>query len=412
MNATKVLVVDDRVLYRKILRDVVDQLPGAVTVGTAVNGENALKQVERLNPDLILLDVEMPVMDGLSTLKVLRRDFPAIKVVMVSGGSQSAADLTVQALEHGAMDFIPKPNGNSPEDSRRQLSERIGSVLSVVRDSMPANSDPSVRPALAPVPSSSLSAPARSTSLTRTPPPRTPRLMALPAPRTPTPQSNLPLLPPPPGMAQPAAPPAIEIRKDVPRRFMLLAVGTSTGGPAALGIVIPALPANFPLPVVVVQHMPPGFTQSLAQHLNGRSALEVSEAKDGDEVTRGRVLIAPGGRHMEVVRENGRYVVRMNDRPPVRSCRPSVDVLFESVALTVPGPVLSVVMTGMGDDGANGVAVLSQKGSYNLVQDEKSSVVFGMPRAVSDRGLAHELQPLERLAQRIQELAGNSGGLG
>jgi two-component system chemotaxis response regulator CheB len=383
MNATKVLVVDDRVLYRKILRDVVDQLPGAVTVGTAVNGENCLRQVERLHPDLVLLDVEMPVMDGLSTLKVLKRDFPGIKVVMVSGGSRSAADLTVQALEHGAVDFIPKPNGNSPEDSRRQLTERIGSVLTLVREANPA---PEAR-----APEPARPAPAHPGDLSA---PRAPRLAVVP--------------PPPALRVVPKV--TAELRKDVPRRFSVLAVGTSTGGPAALGVLIPALPASFPLPVVVVQHMPPGFTHSLAQHLNSRSELTVSEAQDGDEVARGRVLIAPGGRHMEVVRDGGRFVVRMNDGPPVRSCRPSVDVLFESVASAMSTPVLSLVMTGMGDDGANGVGALAQKGSYNLVQDAESCVVFGMPRAVAERGLAHEHHPLNKLAQRLRELAGNSGG--
>ena len=391
MEATKVLVVDDRVLYRKILRDVVDQLPGAVTVGTAVNGENALKQVERLQPDLILLDVEMPVMDGLSTLKVLKRDFPRIKVVMVSGGSRSAADMTMQALEHGAMDFISKPNGDSPEDSRRQLMERIGAVLTVFRELTPA---PARAPEPAPRPTGATSA---SSDLPR----RRPRPTLVPPP----PPSSTPA----PTRATPR--PSVEIRKDVPRRFTVLAVGTSTGGPAALGVLIPALPADFPLPVVVVQHMPAGFTHSLAQHLDARSALTVKEAQDGDEVVRGTVLIAPGGRHMEVVRDNHRVVVRLHDGPPVRSCRPSVDVLFDSVAEAVQGPALSVVMTGMGDDGTNGVVRLSEKGSYNLVQDADSCVVFGMPRAVADRGLAHELQPLTKLAGRIRELVGTSGGL-
>lgn len=379
MQATKVLVVDDRVLYRKILRDVIDALPDATTVGTAIHGENALFQVERLEPDLVLLDVEMPVMDGLTTLRELKKRKPGLKVVMVSGANRSAADMTIEALEAGAMDFIPKPNGKSPDDSRRQLKERIVPVISLVR-----GKDGQGRPQ------------ARGPGPARRPTPVRRPLGAVPVPAAARPKVGVT--------------PQAKLRDRPPARFSLFAVGTSTGGPAALGKLIPLLPANFPLPVVMVQHMPPGFTRSLADQLDGRSPLEVKEGEEGMEVIKGRVIIAPGGRHMEVVPRNGRLVVKLHDGPPVRSCRPSVDVLFRSIAAQVEVPALSLVMTGMGDDGADGVEALSRRGSFNLVQDADTSVVYGMPRAVHERGLAHEVHPIDRLASRVKELAGGSGG--
>lgn len=400
MPATKILVVDDRVLYRKILKDVVDKIPDAVTIGTAVHGQNALYQVERLHPDLVLLDVEMPVMDGLTTLKHLRAKHPKVAVVMVSGTSKSAADLTMQALDQGAIDFIEKPSGSNPNDSRKKLAAALTLVVNLVQQQSAPPPPPKVVPvappqAVIPVP------------VSRPPRPAVAALRvvkAAPAERRP-------------GVPAPRRKPVVQAsiteslkRADTPGKFSIIAIGTSTGGPAALGKLVPALPADLGIPVVVVQHMPPGFTRSLAAQLDARSGLHVKEAEQDEPVVAGTVFIAPGGRHMEVVKRNGRMSIHLQDEAQVKNCRPSVDVLFESLASAAELPVLSVVMTGMGDDGTTGVAKLASRGSYNLTQDAESCVVYGMPRVVAERGLSHEALPLTKLANRIRELAIRSGG--
>lgn len=408
LTPVRVLVCDDRALYRKILRDVVDELPGARTVGAAVNGDNALQEVARLKPDLLLLDVEMPVMDGLTALKRLKKTRPDLTVVMVSSTSRSSADLTMQALEVGAVDFIEKPAGMNPTDSRRKLMTALKPVLALVRKVIEDKRRP-----MAEVPAAvGAEAPARSVARAVPEPVAKARPDAIrvvsssPAPAAPREASTqaaprrvhrTPLR-----VARPPVP-QVELRKDRPRRFSVLAIGTSTGGPAALGTVIPALPADLGVPVVIVQHMPAGFTKSLAAQLDAKSALEVREAAEGDLVEPGVALIAPGGRHMEVVKKGTRSVVHLHEGEPVHNCRPSVDVLFESLG-SADLPVLSLIMTGMGEDGSGGVLRLSGRGSYNLAQDEGSCVVYGMPRAVTERGLVHEVLPLGRIAARIREI--------
>ncbi len=404
MPATKILVVDDRVLYRKILRDVVDQLPGAVTIGTAVHGKNALFQVDRLHPDLVLLDVEMPVMDGLTTLKHLRKRHPGIAVVMVSGTSKSAADLTMQALEQGAVDFIEKPAGSDPKDSRRRLAAALTPVLALVRQQLEPVAPTPAAP-VAPTPAAPVAPPEPKASA-----PVSLASRVLHAADKKETVSRKPTV----ALVRAKAAPVIVAetlkREDVPEKFSVVAIGTSTGGPAALGKLVPMLPANLPIPVLIVQHMPPGFTRSLAAQLDARSGLRVKEAKEDDPVVAGTIFIAPGGRHMEVVKRKGRMSIHLQDEAQVRNCRPSVDVLFESLASTADLPVLSVVMTGMGDDGTTGVAKLASRGSYNLTQDAQSCVVYGMPRVVAERGLSHEVLPLDKIANRIKDLAGRSGG--
>ncbi len=432
MPKTRVLVVDDGSLYRKILVDIVNHLPDAVTVGSAIHGQNALKQVERLHPDLVLLDVEMPVMDGLTTLRILKARHPKTQVVMVSGTSRSATDLTVRALEHGAVDFIEKPSGANPSDSRRQLTSALVPVMKMLRADLraseqavgaeslprdtppPADNDTQAKPEVVSValggsaPSLPVAAPAPTG--TRTPrgagpvlkTPVTQRAKPKATKRRSGPTAPLRVVPSPADKAK---------RADVPRAFSVLAIGTSTGGPAALAQLIPKLPKGLPVPVLVVQHMPPGFTESLATRLDAKSQLQVKEAHDNDILAPGGVLIAPGGRHMVVEKHGGGLRVRLQDSEPVKSCRPSVDVLLQSLVAVVDRPVLSVIMTGMGDDGADGVQALTNVGSYNLAQDQASSVVFGMPRAVVERGLQHEVIGVSGMAARVCAILG-CGGLG
>lgn len=392
--------MDDTALYRKVLSDVVQQIPGATVLGTAFDGRAALERIERTQPDLVLLDVEMPNLNGLQTLKVIRERWPLVGVVMVSGTDRNAADITIQALEHGAIDFVPKPVTRGPNESRQALHDALVPILRTFRTRLTlrrARADVARRPApdLRPGCDRSLTtsrAPMRSgvagdrPSGFGTRPPTWPGVD--------------------PAMGRPplAAPKLAQSRPPVPGEFALVAIGVSTGGPQALTAVIPALSAGLVAPVVIVQHMPPGFTASLAAQLDRKSSLSVAEASEGTPVVPGSVLIAPGGHHMTVRKRGTGLEVGLSDAPPVKSCRPSVDVLFRSLVGTVGGRILTVVLTGMGDDGADGVQALMRQGSYNLAQDEATCVVYGMPRAVAERQLAHEVLPVHRVAARINEI--------
>jgi len=280
-------------------------------------------------------------------------------VVMVSGTSSTDVDLTVEALSRGALDFVPKPVGRDPETSRRELVRVLKPIINAFRTRWLLRGGASARPAIREY----------------RPPPKVSR------PRT-----------------------TGRVRGVPPARLSLLAIGVSTGGPNALHELVPALSPQLSLPVLIVQHMPAGFTRSLAAKLDRVCGLEVREAEDGDEIRAGRILIAPGGRHMVGRKLDSRLVVGITDGTPVKSCRLSVDVLFRSLAGLTPSAILTLTLTGMGDDGADGVQTLARYGSYNLVQDEETCVVYGMPRAVNERGLAHEVHPLSRLAARINDL--------
>jgi two-component system chemotaxis response regulator CheB len=275
---------------------------------------------------------------------------------MVAGVNRRAADTTMKALELGAVDFIPKPRTIGYDESHRALTIALSYVLECVRL---GTRGPKRKPSLAP-------------------PPRL------------------------------SEPPRRSAARPAPRDVGLVVIGASTGGPKALTQIIPELHARLAAPVLVVQHMPEGFTKSFAEQLDKRSAIDVREARDGEAVAAGQVLIAPGGRHLVVRAADGGLRAALDDGPSVRGCRPSVDVLFASVADVANGPVLSVVLTGMGADGADGVRGLRRRGGYSLAQDEATSTIFGMPRAVIAAGLADEVLPLEAIARRINELAGPS----
>ena len=371
----RVLIVDDTVLYRRILSDVVASLDEADLAGTAANGRLALARLEQDPVDLVLLDVAMPEMDGPEALRSIRRRFPGTSVVMVSGANLSAAEITVRCLEQGALDFVHKPENTDPDANRRELRDKLRPLL---RHELTRR------------------------NLGRGPGPG-------PAPRPAGPGTE-------PRQAGPAVPPARPPRlAEVPRRVDVVAIGVSTGGPNALLEVVPRLPADFPLPVLLVQHMPPLFTASLAAHLDQKAAVAVREAQDGEPVLPGRVYLAPGGRHMVVRRQAGEagagpLVIGLNDQPPEHSCRPSVDVLFRSLAAQCEGNLMAVVMTGMGSDGCEGVRAMKRRGCLCLTQSEASCVVYGMPLAVDEAGLSDEQVPLDRLADRIVQLAGRDRG--
>lgn len=369
-DTLNVLIVDDTVTYRSILSNIVTNIPDAAVAGTASNGKTALAKLEHMKVDIILLDIEMPEMDGLETLGILNKTHPEIGVVMVSGLSKSSADITIKALELGAIEFIPKPDGTNVQDSKEELQLKLTQVFRHFRSKRLARPS-TIKPVSPPTPT-------------------------LSAPSVPKPVTNLP-----------PNPPTI---KAPPGHFDVLVIGVSTGGPNALSEVLPLLPDDLNIPILLVQHMPPIFTESLASSLNRKSKLNVKEAAHHDLVVPNSVYIAPGGKHMEVFKEGNEVRILIHEGPPENSCRPAVDVLFRSISSVYGKNVLSLIMTGMGSDGALGVKNLKQTGCYSLIQSEKTCVVYGMPKAVEELRLADETVDLPLLAQRITQLVKKGRG--
>ncbi|HOP07143.1 MAG TPA: chemotaxis-specific protein-glutamate methyltransferase CheB [candidate division Zixibacteria bacterium] len=352
----KTLIVDDTITYRTLLRTALSELDGIEVVGVASNGETALERVAQLIPDLVILDVEMPVKNGIEALAEIRESFPDVSVVMFSAASPSSARWTIEALELGAVDFIPKPTAKDQDHVAEYLERYLAPALMAIRAKHGEKTD----------------------AVVATPPP-----MVYPKPNKISPMSR--------------------------DGFEIMVIGCSTGGPNALLQIIPALPEDLPFPILVVQHMPAGFTSSLADQLNRRSSLDVMELAEETEVIPGRVIIAPGGRHMVVRRYSNRSSTCLyacaNDTPPLNNCRPAVDVTLRSVAAAAQGKVLAAILTGMGRDGLMGARALARRGEYfMLTQSASSCVVYGMPRVVDEAGLSHESVSLELIAERVAEL--------
>ncbi len=351
-----ILVVDDTILYRKLVSDIVGAVPGVRVVGTAPNGKIALARIALLKPDLVTLDVEMPEMNGIEVLQEARKAGIGSEFLMVSALTTRGAELSVRAMELGAYDAIAKPDGVSIN------REGFAGELRVKVEALARRGE--IRKILsgkqgAPLPPTSAAAES--------------------------------------GKADAAPRP----RKEGPCE--IVAVGVSTGGPAALLEVIPFLPAHLKVPVLIVQHMPALFTASLARSLESRGKLPVKEGENGEPVKAGVVYIAPGGKQMRVDlgADAMTKIIRVTDEPPENHCKPSVDYLFRSVARHYYGRALALVMTGMGDDGARGAGEIRRSGGEVLVQDEATSVVWGMPGAVVALGNADSVVPLDRLASEI-----------
>jgi two-component system, chemotaxis family, protein-glutamate methylesterase/glutaminase len=377
-----VLVVDDTALYRRILSEVVKEISGAELIGTASNGRLGLESIRRLRPNAVLLDVEMPEMNGLETLEQIRREFPEVGVVMISSGGKRAADITVAALEKGALDFITKPDGAGPAENHKILLDRLSPILWTFN----------TKRTLENVRRKHLAVNGRASGIERSLKER-PRLSAGPS----APQISAPEVP------RRTSPNAFSAPDSSISKIDIVVIGVSTGGPNALGVMVPDLPNDLGVPVLIVQHMPPVFTASLAKSLEKKSKMPVVEAFEEQIIEPNTVYIAPGGKHMVVRREkNGsRFVIGLNENPPENSCRPAVDVLFRSVATMYGKGTLAVIMTGMGQDGLNGVKTLKQRGCYCLTQDEASCTIYGMPMVVDKAGLSDESIPLASLAARI-----------
>ncbi len=347
MKRIRVLIVDDAVVVRRMVSDVLAADPEIEVVGTAANGRIALQKITQVNPDLLTLDVEMPEMDGLQTLKALRETYRDLPVIMFSTLTERGGTATLTALSLGATDYVTKPAnvGSVALAQQRIRDELIPKIKALCGRHEP-------------------------------PPP-------LPA-RVPS-----PLLAPRQALA--GAGPVPEI----------VAIGVSTGGPNALAKLMPRLPATFPAPIVIVQHMPPMFTRLLGERLNAQSAIAVAEAADGQVLQPGHAYIAPGDFHMIVQRKHGAVVAALTQAPHENSCRPAVDPLFRSVSDVFGARALGIVMTGMGQDGLRGCEDLVRVGARVVVQDEASSVVWGMPGYVSRAGLADRVLPLDEIAGEI-----------
>ncbi len=351
MPKIRVLVVDDAVVIRRMITDVLARDAAIEVVGTAANGRIALQKIPQVNPDLITLDVEMPEMDGLATLREIRKTYPKLPVIMFSTLTAKGGVTTLEALSLGATDYVTKPAnvGGINEGIARLEQDLIPKIKAHCRqcraDLPPGDHTEFVRK-LKPV-----------------------------------------VLPPRPSLNQPP----IEI----------VCIGTSTGGPNALADVFRAFPGDFPVPIVIVQHMPPTFTALLAERLSAQSSMKFSEGREGEVLQNGRGYIAPGGRHMEVQRFGTRVTIRLHDGPPENSCRPAVDVLFRSVAKTYGGATLGVVLTGMGQDGLRGCEHVREQRGQVLTQDEATSVVWGMPGCVTQAGLADKVLPLNQVCAEI-----------
>lgn len=343
MEKIRVLVVDNSALMRKLVSHLLSRDPEIEVVGTAMDGLFALKKIERLQPDVVTLDIDMPRMDGLTTLKAIIEEF-GIPVILVSSLTEKGALLTLQALEMGAVDFVTKPPGIP--------SLRLEKVADELIRKVKACSSTSLR--------------------------RFPRVIE--------------------AGAGPKMEEAIRIAERV------VAIGVSTGGPQALSLLLPSLPPDFPAGVLIVQHMPEGFTEMFARRLDQLSKIEVKEAKEGDLILPGRALIAPGNRHLKVRKLRLSPVASITGGPEVNGHRPSADVLFSSVAQEFGPKAIGVIMTGMGEDGAEGIGKIRAAGGATLAQSEDSCVIFGMPKAAIERGYVQRVVPLEHLAASLADL--------
>lgn len=378
----RVLVADDAILFRRVISDALASLPEVEVVGSAPNGKIAIQRIRDLKPDLLTLDLEMPDMDGLAVLAAIREARDPVSVIVVSALTHRGGQLTLRALEMGAFDFITKPEAVGPAESlaavRRELAPRIRAVAHrrAVRQMLqPSLSPPGVSPA--------------------PPPPRPPA--GTPGPTQPPPASTASASSELEGIAG-----RMTRLATTTLRPELILIGVSTGGPQALTRLLPQLPGDLDVPVLIVQHMPPVFTQSLADSLAARCSLRVREASHNETIEPRTVYIAPGGRHMRVAPgPAGRRILQITDDPPENNCRPAVDYLFRSVASHLPGRAMAVILTGMGNDGTLGLRLLKRHGCFTIAQDEASCVVYGMPRAAAEAGVVDVVMPLDSIAARI-----------
>lgn len=353
-NKISVLVVDDSAFMRKAMKRMLRSDPMIRVCSEASTGLEALDKIKRLRPDVVTLDVKMPGMDGLQTLDRIMKECP-VPVLMVSSLTSEGGEITLRALEIGAVDFIDKSSCHTTMD----IIEIAESLIQKIK--MIARVD--IRKVMG----------TKSTSM------------------------------PKPSLAAPS--PAIEQPPKDENPSFIVAIGTSTGGPIALESVLPYIPGDYPGAVLVVQHMPVGFTSSLAQRMNQKCQLEVKEAEEDDIILPRRVYIAPGGYHLKLQNSFDKFYIALSKDPADAPHRPSVDVMMNSVAQVWPGIMLGVIMTGMGNDGSQGIQAIKRKGGMIIAQNEETCVVFGMPRAAQNTGCVDRMLPLDRIASEINRFA-------
>lgn len=358
MQPIRVMIVDDSAIVRKAVTDALKPDKEIEIVGTAANGKIALEKIVQLNPDVLVLDIEMPICDGFEVLRSLREQRIRIRTIMFSTLTERGATQTIKALSLGANDYVPKPSSESNITSYSDGVKKVAAEL-------------------------------------------TPKIKQF---RRRVPMAN--------GVSNPVSN-SIEIAKRttiMPMRDrsgpftppQIVAIGISTGGPEALAKVLPNLPASFPVPIVIVQHMPALFTKLLAERLNNTCKIKVVEGAEGVILQAGVAYIAPGDYHLLVKESDGKFILSVNQGPPENSCRPAADVLFRSVADVYGKRALGVIMTGMGHDGLKGLRIMHAKGASVIAQDEASSVVWGMPSGVVQEGLADKVLPVDQLAGSIE----------
>lgn len=352
MSKIKVIVVDDSVFMRKILSDLINSHPNIEVIDTAKNGEEAIEKIKKQRPDVVTLDVEMPKMDGITALKKLMKLSP-VPILMLSSLTKEGTDATIKALQYGAVDFIAKPNNIfriDVEDTKEELLRKIiiASKVKLRKKNFKDIHSPKI------------------TKMTNY-------------------RKN-----------------KYSVQnKSEGKVKKIVAIGTSTGGPRALQALLPNIPKNIDASFVIVQHMPPGFTKSLADRLDSISEINIKEAENNDTLLPGHAYIAPGDRHMEVVKEGNKFKIKLNSNPTVSGHRPSVDVLMNSIASMSIDNVVGVILTGMGSDGAKGLKNIKENSGYIIAQDEESCVVFGMPKSTIKLGVVDKVVPIYDISDEI-----------
>ncbi|XJZ28517.1 chemotaxis response regulator protein-glutamate methylesterase [Bacillota bacterium Lsc_1132] len=361
MNKVKVLVADDSAFMRKLIQEILLASDQIEIAGTARNGKDVIKKIKELKPDVVTMDIEMPVLDGIEALKIIMKETP-VPVVMLSSATQTGAENTLLAMQYGAVDFIAKPSGPISLDLQKIEKKIITKVLEASKANLKGLANQSAEQNLFPA--------------------------NLPN------GSNIEL-------EQPSSPRQESMTGELAAK-KIICIGTSTGGPRALQAVLTKLPASINAPIVIVQHMPPGFTKSLANRLDSVAEIKVKEAENGEVLQMGTAYIAPGGYHLLVKKKAAGLAVQLEKTELRNGHRPSVDVMFESLSLLDDYAKVAVIMTGMGSDGTKGLIQLAKNGNVKAIaESEESSIVFGMPKAAISTKLIDEIQHVENIAKTI-----------
>jgi two-component system chemotaxis response regulator CheB len=336
----KLLIVDDSPFMRRAITSLVEGENDIKVIGTAKDGQDAIRQVQDLKPDIVTMDIEMPVMNGLSALKIIMDKYP-VPVIMLSSLTEEGAKETLDALDIGAADYIPKNLSNVSLNILKIKDDLLSKIRAITEKKYPFK------------------------HADHNPAPEYPKIFN---------KNN---------------------------KIDIVAIGSSTGGPKALQDVIPKIPADFPVPIILVQHMPKAFTSSFAERLSSMSHIKVIEAAGGEAIKPGFAYLSPGDKHLSIVKENGSFVIFVSNEPEDLINRPSVSVMMESVAKFFPGKALGVILTGMGSDGLKGMKKIKETGGKTIAQDEATCVVYGMPKAVVDAGIADKVLPIYKIADEI-----------